>query len=126
MNDCFDSAVQRIAREKNGDRLSKEVFWDIVVALDIDSRRRHEELLAGLEGLRQETKQWQGQHIASCHRASLPRKGDPPGADSCGSRETWVMWNVGKKVGAALLAIAIAAIVTLVNIALNYIWFGHP
>lgn len=42
MSDGFDSAVQKIATEKNGGAVTKELFWDIVVALSEDIRRADE------------------------------------------------------------------------------------
>lgn len=48
MADDFDSAVQQVAREKNGQAVTPDLFWSIVLALDKDSNARHRETLAML------------------------------------------------------------------------------
>ena len=126
MSEEFDSAVQNVARAKDGDPLDAKLFWDIVIALDTDGTRRHEETIALLKEHCDESETWQQEHIAKHHPRSLKRKGDAAGEDHADSRQTWVMWNVSKKVGAIILALVMAALIFLVNVALNYWWLGHP
>jgi hypothetical protein len=56
-NKRFESQVQGVAREKNGGVVDKQMFWDIVVALDSDSEARHIETMNMLAAQTQENAQ---------------------------------------------------------------------
>jgi hypothetical protein len=47
----FESEVQKVARKRNGDVIDANLFWDIAIALDTDSTKRHEESIKVIEAL---------------------------------------------------------------------------
>jgi hypothetical protein len=44
VTDAFESAVQRVAREKNGGPVDASLFWEIVLAQQADNEREHHEI----------------------------------------------------------------------------------
>lgn len=115
VNNGFDSAVQKIATEKNGGEVTKQLFWDIVVALSKDIKRadeegekRHAETFKLLEAHvkwdeersaelaknlaqreREQAKICAEEHEALMKRlhAAPNRSTDPPGSDYTGERD---------------------------------------
>jgi hypothetical protein len=101
----FETAVQKVARTKNGDPLDADLFWDLIVALDQDSEKRHRETLDLLDRhvkddtrraaeIAKELEQWREKQAAECSerhmnlvaegivRSRLPhRHGDPYESD---------------------------------------------
>ena len=71
------------------------------------------------------------EHMASFHGPER-RASDPPdaeftdrrtlAADTEDARHAWAMWWLGSKIGYVLIAV----LVTVINIALNLLWFGRP
>jgi len=119
--------IQTLAAEGNvrGERIEALERW----------RRRQEEscearMLAIAQG------EHEARHNAHMSEHHAPRREDDPAgadyrserrsSDEEAARRTFFMWTLGSKLGAAFIAILVAAIVTLINIALNYLWFGHP
>jgi hypothetical protein len=50
----FESQVQKVARTKNGGAIDADLFWDIVIALDTDSEKRHTDTVSLLAAHTQE------------------------------------------------------------------------
>jgi hypothetical protein len=81
---AFDSAVQKVAREKNGDGVTLDLFWDITVALGTDieainaqGQERHDEtleLLSAHVAEDEEARHAQAEDCARKHEELFGRK----------------------------------------------------
>jgi hypothetical protein len=131
---AFDSAVTAVARKRNGDAVTPELFWDVVLALDVDSKRReegdierHREMTDLLEGhitaeqehdsvIREEIIGWRANHVAIDH-APLPQaKAD----------RDWEKWGWRVKATVAIGSVlGIAAIDQIVRM-LSHVTVGYP
>ncbi len=172
MTDATESAVQRIARDRNGEVTPKQLF-DLIIAVNTDAEARNEQMVAVFQQHCEESQAqreeldarvatiegWQHKTEEECYErvlrliheeheqrhnayiASLGeeipgaspqrRRSDPEGADHSGERDTqarqvWLMWLIGSKVGYIILTVLVALVVTLVNLALNWVWHGAP
>ena len=119
--------IQTLAAEGNvrGERIEALERWRV---------RQEENCEARMLAIAKD--EHEARHNAHMSEYHAPRReDDPAGADyrserrsgdEEAARRTFFMWTLGSKLGAAFIAILVAAIVTLINIALNYLWFGHP
>lgn len=149
MSDHTESKVRQWATRRNGDPLTPRDVVELVLAVDDDGNARHQEtidLLAAQNARVVLLEEWRAscpaafaaeheerhaRHMADCHAPR--REDDLPGADYSDERRdatdherTFLMWTLGSKLGAFVIAVLLAAVVTLVNVAVNYLWFGHP
>ena len=165
MTDKAETKVRQWAMRRNGDPLTVKDAVELVLAVDEDSVKRHEETVAVLKQhcteavLRDlaicELQEWRRESSEHCQArieaivkaehetrhaeyvASLVladrREDDPKGVDFTGKRtliangdetaqRTFLMWTIGSKVG----YVAVAVLITVLNIAVNYLWFGKP
>ena len=111
----FDSAVQRVAAKRDGNGVTPELFWEIVIALSHDIQNSHRETMQAISEVNQNAKAALHRHVDLCH-GPLRRDGDPPESDfSAERRQVWVMWGVGRKVGAVALGIFMLVMAALIN-----------
>ena len=119
--------IQTLVAEGNvrGERIDALERWRVRQEENCETRM--------LEVARNEHEQRHNAHMSEYHAPR--REGDASGSDYRKERRggdaetaqrTFFMWTLGSKLGAAFIAILVAAIVTLVNIGVNYLWFGHP
>ena len=77
MSEHFESEVQKVARTKNGGSIDAGLFWDIVIALDKDGGKRHDETLSLLDShitednrraavIASELAEWRGRQAEEC------------------------------------------------------------
>jgi hypothetical protein len=124
---AFDSAVTAVARKRNGDAVTPDLFWDIALALDTDAKARHKRVMALLEdhvaadvrreaATRDEITDWRANHVAMDH-APLPQSK---------AERDWTEWGWKIKATVAIGGvIGFAAIDQIVRIA-SHVFMGYP
>lgn len=150
MTDSAERKVRQWALKRNGAPLEAQDVVELVFAFDDDNEARHEDLVdqmatftaeggvrnGRIEALeRWRVSQEEKYEARMSEHHMLHREDDKSGSDyrkergdegEETARQTFFMWTLGSKLGAAFLAILVAVVVTLVNATLSCLWFGHP